>query len=410
MDQLPALNPVGRDKNSAFSYLLLPLFPVDHLPAPILLLHTDHFQNLGCISGHPVKTLRPGPEFFYLPGKRTAPAAFRILQKPYAGIQLDGAKGAGFDMLLTANNHCNDTDLPGVLRTVQVIRERGMKALGTNLDSSEQKYHIQDINGIRIGMVCYTYDDSKDPNQVTFNYHPLPKDSSDLVCSFPKFSASKSREPFYEQLNGQISEMRQKGADAIVVFLHWGEEYHLEPTGDQKEMAQRLCNMGVDLIVGGHPHVVEPVELLSSTENPEHKTVCLYSLGNAVSNQRREEMTSQKSGHTEDGMLFNITFQKYSDNSVYLSGVEVIPTWVNKFANPEGKREYNILPLDNSMRDMWQTMFSLDDAVYQKAVESYGRTMNIAGAGVEASNEWLSRRLPQKETPAETQAEIHTQP
>ncbi len=81
-------------------------------------------------------------------------------------------------------------------------------------------------------------------------------------------------------------------------------------------------------------------------------------------------MTSQKSGHTEDGMLFNFTFQKYSDNSVYLSGVEVIPTWVDKHADPDGKREYNILPLEDSKRDQWQSMFSIDDATYQKAVES----------------------------------------
>ncbi len=325
--------------------------------------------------------------------------------KPYSGNPrlntpdqiVDGAKNAGFDMLLTANNHCNDTDLEGVLRTVKVVREKGLTALGTNLSSEEQKYHIQEINGIKIGMLCYTYEDSQDPGVVTFNYHPLPKESSDLVCSFPKFTNAKSRDPFYQKVSEQIEEMKSKGAEAIVIFLHWGEEYHLDPSQDQKNMAQKLCDLGVDLIVGGHPHVVEPVELLTSTQDPEHKTVCLYSLGNAVSNQRREEMTSQKSGHTEDGMLFNFTFQKYSDNSVYLSDVEVIPTWVDKHADPDGKREYNILPLEDSKRDQWQSMFSIDDATYQKAVESYGRTMNIVGAGLETSNTWLSQQLPHRE-------------
>ena len=315
---------------------------------------------------------------------------------------VDGAKGAGFDLLLTANNHCNDTGIEGVLRTVQVIREKGLKALGTNLDDSEQKYHIQELNGMKIGMLCYTYEDSQNRDQVTFNYNPLPKAQSNLVCAFPKFTNAKSREPFYEKIAGQMAEMRQAGADAIVVFLHWGEEYHLEPSADQRDMAQRLCDLGADVIIGGHPHVVEPVELITGSQDPSHKTVCLYSLGNAFSNQRREEMTTQKSGHTEDGMLFNITFQKYSDDSVYLSQVEVIPTWVNKHMDGEDRREYNILPLEQEKSDQWQTLFAMDEAAYLQAADSYRRTMEIVGAGVTASNEWLTSQLPGQD-PAETE-------
>ena len=323
-------------------------------------------------------------------------------EKPYSGNPkfntpdaiVDGAKAAGFDMLLTANNHCNDTGIDGVLRTVQVIREKGLTALGTNLESSEPKYHIQNVGGIQVGMLCYTYEDSQDLNQVTLNYNPLPKDKSDLVCTFPKFINMKPRDAFYEQAAAQIREMRQQGAEAIVFFLHWGDEYYLQPNADQRDMAQRLCDLGVDVIVGGHPHVVEPVELLTSRENPEQKTVCLYSLGNAFSNQRREEMKSITSGHTEDGMLFNMVFSRYSDDSVYLSSVEVIPTWVNKFSNAEEKREYNILPLEESKKEQWQTLFSLDAMTLPLAQESYGRTMELVSAGLEQSNQWLRSRLP----------------
>ena len=243
-------------------------------------------------------------------------------------------------------------------------------------------------------MLCYTYEDSQNANQVTFNYNPLPEDKSDLVCAFPKFQNSKSREPFYEKIAEQIGQMKNLGADSIVIFLHWGDEYYLEPNADQRDMAQRLCDLGADLIIGGHPHVVEPVELLTSRQDENHKTVCLYSLGNAFSNQRREEMTSQKSGHTEDGMLFNMTFRKYSDNTVRLAGVDVIPTWVNKHTDAEGKRIYNILPLDQAKRDQWQTMFSLDESAGQKVIESYSRTMELVGAGLEASNTWLQSQLP----------------
>ena len=93
----------------------------------------------------------------------------------------------------------------------------------------------------------------------------------------------------------------------MVVYIHWGDEYRLAANKKQIEIAQQLCNLGVDVIVGGHSHVVEPIDLLTSETDPDHKTVCLYSMGNAVSNQRKER-ASIKTGHTEDGVLFSITF------------------------------------------------------------------------------------------------------
>ena len=318
--------------------------------------------------------------------------------KPYSGnpkfntpdALVDSAKAAGFDMLLTANNHCNDTDLEGILRTLKVVREKGLKTLGTNLTNEEEKYVIEDVNGIKVGMLCYTYEDSQNPNVETFNYNPLPSKGKGLVCAFPKFENAKSREPFYTALAQQIEEMREKGAEAIVLFMHWGEEYQLEASQDQKNMAQKLCDLGVDLIVGGHPHVVQPMELLTSTTDPDHKTVCLYSMGNAVSNQRREEMSSRPTGHTEDGMLFNFTFEKYSDGTVALGSVEVIPTWVDMHNNADGKREYNILPLENARRSEWGTLFGLDAGRLPSLDASYQRTMDIVGTGLEASNSYLT--------------------
>ena len=69
--------------------------------------------------------------------------------------------------------------------------------------------------------------------------------------------------------------MEAEGADASVIYLHWGEEYRLNPTEDQRRMAQKLCDLGVDVIIGSHPHVAEPVELLTSGLDESHKTVCL---------------------------------------------------------------------------------------------------------------------------------------
>ena len=324
-------------------------------------------------------------------------------EKPYSGNPkfntpdaiADSAKAAGFDMLLTANNHCNDMGFEGVLRTVEVLRDKGLTALGTNLSEEEPKYHIEEINGIKIGMLCYTYEDSQQRDLVTLNYNPLPAKGKNLVCTFPKFANAKSREPFYEELTASIAQMREQGAELIVLFMHWGEEYHLEASSDQKAMAQKLCDLGIDLLIGGHPHVVEPMELFTGSEDPDHKMICLYSLGNAVSNQRRDKMSSSPNGHTEDGMLFSFTVTRYSDQSVFLSSVEVIPTWVDMhFRNQEEKREYNIIPLDDQFRADWQELYALDEETAGKAAESYDRTMKIVGDGLAESNEWLASRLP----------------
>lgn len=191
--------------------------------------------------------------------------------------------------------------------------------------------------------------------------------------------------------------MKQAGAEATILFIHWGVEYILEENQTQNDMAQKLCDLGIDVIIGGHPHVVQPVELLTSTENPEHKTVCLYSLGNAVSNQRLGFSDAIKTPHTEDGILFTVTFEEYSDGSVYLSEVQGIPTWVNKHRNENGKDEYNILPLDDSCRTSWQEKYDLSDKTVKSCADSFDRTMEIVGEGIAESNEYLAQEKAERE-------------
>ena len=162
--------------------------------------------------------------------------------------------------------------------------------------------------------------------------------------------------------------------------------------------------MGVDVIIGGHPHVVQPMDLLSSTTDPEHKTICIYSLGNAVSNQRIEEM-NLKTGHTEDGVMFSVTFEEFSDGTVKVAEVNVLPTWVNKFTNANWKYEYNILPLDKEQQDQWTTQFNLTQEQYTNACKSYDRTMAILAPGLTKCQTYLSQsgeEQPQTEATTET--------
>ena len=324
--------------------------------------------------------------------------------RPYQGYPMfncpdaivDAAKNAGFDMLLTANNHMYDSGEDGFLRTVRTIREKGLTALGTREEAEEPAYTVQDINGIKVGMVCYTYEQRPEnyrSDRVYLNKNILSATCSALVNSF----VGTELDPFYTEIGGILEQMRNDGAEATVMFIHWGVEYQLTQNAEQQQIAQKLCDLGFDVIVGGHPHVVQPVELLESTVDPEHRTVCLYSMGNAVSNQRQGELTSITTAHTEDGAMFSMTFSKYSDGTVYLEDVALIPTWVraidvngNTVVRRSGTiRRYEILPLDDSLRSQWQEQFGIDSSTLAQCTDSWQRTMDITGAGLTQSQDYL---------------------
>lgn len=297
---------------------------------------------------------------------------------------IDGVKNAGFDMMLTANNHSYDTQLKGYLRTLDVVRSSGLETLGTYASADEQKWTVVNINGIRVGMLCYTWASYVSEGRPSLNGNaPIAKTG---LCNY---FHSSDLPGFYAEVKQYLSEMSAAGAEASVMYIHWGVEYKLQANQEQKAIAQALCDLGIDVIVGGHPHVVQPIDLLESATDPNHKTVCLYSTGNAVSNQRQGNLSAIKTAHTEDGILFTFSFEKYSDGDVYLSDVDAIPTWVNMHTK-NGAKEYNILPLDYDREAEWATMFDIDESTTRAAADSYDRTMAIIGEGLKEVQTWLS--------------------
>jgi len=296
-----------------------------------------------------------------------------------------GMKDAGFDGILTANNHTYDTRTIGLMRTQQIIREAGLSKLGTKEAADDPNYMVVERNGIRLGLACYTYEtdgyaDQKALNGIGINAADIP-----LINSFDY----SHTDLFYAELSESMAQAKEEGADAFVLFIHWGNEYQITQNATQSAIAQDLCDLGVDVIIGGHPHVVQPVELLTSAKDEAHKTVCLYSMGNAVSNQRRQNM-NLNTGHTEDGVLFSVTFTRYSDGTVILEKADLLPTWVNLRTNPTtGRREYNILPLDKELPD-WKVQLELTDATLASALASYDRTMAIVGNGMTQVNTYLA--------------------
>lgn len=298
---------------------------------------------------------------------------------------VDAVKKAGFDGLLTANNHSYDTKSPGFHRTQQVIADRELGVLGTVPTADTPNYLVQDINGIRVGMICYTYETVRQKgHDKALNAIPLDNADAPLINSFNY----DDLDAFYARLETQMGEMKQAGAEATVMFIHWGTEYKTKPNGWQKKIGQALCDMGVDVIVGGHAHVVQPMEVLTSKKDPTHTTLCLYSLGNAVSNIRYSET---RPAETEDGMLFTFTLAKYTDGTVIVESADVLSTWVNRHNDATGKEIFPVIPLDPHVQD-WKASFGLTDKTLKQATASAARSRAILDEGLTAVNAFYSQQ------------------
>ena len=133
-----------------------------------------------------------------------------------------------------------------------------------------------------------------------------------------------------------IDKAREKNVDIVLVHLHYGPEYNREPSDYQKEIVQKIIELGADIIIGGHPHVVQPVDFFKTNNTELDSGFVAYSMGNFISNQRWR--------YSDAGVILNIQISKnILTDSIYLSEVTYLPTWVFK-GNTERGREYIILP------------------------------------------------------------------
>ena len=293
----------------------------------------------------------------------------------------DAVIASGTDMVLTANNHSYDTGSTGLRRTRDVLTEKGLSFTGSYYDG-DKKYLVADVGGVKIGMINYTYQTGNLTNYSLNGRSMLPEDANHVNM----FSANHLEE-FYADMKANIDLMYADGAEAIMLYIHWGNEYHQEPDAIQKAIAQKMCDLGVDVIVGGHPHVIEPIDIISSNVSGK-QTVCIYSTGNAVSNQRIHEMKNTgkafpcvANGASEDGVIFSVSFTKKGNGEVIVSAIDAMPTWVNLYWQ-DGIRHYQIIPLDKS-KD-FSTSFNLSAVENGPTLanNSYNRTMSLLEPGL----------------------------
>lgn len=279
----------------------------------------------------------------------------------------DAIKGSGVDIVSTINNHTYDRGSDGVYRTLDVLNSKDIEHVGTQKNDEDENFLIKDVDGVKLGITAYSY------GQVygsTTALNGLNIDYNDLN-NLNIFNSSYVDIAFNE-IKDTLDVMNNKESDLQVVILHWGDEYTRQPNEFQKELAKKLCDYGVDIIIGSHPHMVQPIEMIKSDEN-DNETLVIYSLGNFLSNQRNEILNKK---YTEDGVIVNIGVNKnLNTGETKISNVEYIPTWVNKYNNKNGKLTYEIIPLIN------EKQFSkIDNLPLDKAKKSYDNTTSIIGS------------------------------
>ena len=295
----------------------------------------------------------------------------------------------GFDMMLTANNHCYDYGTSGLLRTLDVIQNAGLDTLGTISSVEENRYIVKNINGIKIGMVNYTYADIQDDrNNFVINDMQVDSKTAGLINIFDYANLDL----FYNEMENHISGMRAAGAEAIVLFIHWGDQFSVNPSSTQEIIARKMCDLGVDVIAGSHPHVIQPIVQLTSTDG-KHQTLCMYSMGNFLSNQRADNIALE-TGHSEDGLMFSFTFVKYSNGEVHVEFVDLMPTWV-LVRGGENNKSFQILPLDVDVED-WSEVYSLDGDQASNANKSLERTNALIYHSLNAVKQQLQQQMEER--------------
>ena len=193
-------------------------------------------------------------------------------------------KDAGFDILLTANNHCLDRRNKGLIRTLDVLDSLGIAHVGTYRDSAERDSlypYLTTVNNITFAILNYTY-----------GTNGIPANPPCIVNLIDT-----------AQILIDINKARAKKADVIIACMHWGDEYVLKQNKTQEQLTDWLIENGVDHIIGNHPHVIQPTELRKDKYNGGHHFIA-YSLGNYISNMSAR--------NTDIGMSATLRFSKLS--------------------------------------------------------------------------------------------------
>lgn len=238
---------------------------------------------------------------------------------------------AGVDAVSVANNHAFDQGRPGFLETLEEVSHAGLVPVGAGVAPRASGPVRREVNGISLAFLGYAHFFNQDGND----------------CPPPRAGAPACVQASLLDRARAVEEVRAAAAtaDAVVVSLHWGEEYHAQPRAEDVELAHRLADAGALVIIGHHPHVLQPVELYRRADG--RIAVIAYSLGNFISNQSRNYVagvTPPDVAATRDGALLRVELARRDYGRgvtrVEVGGTDVLPLWTeNDTAEIDRRRD-----------------------------------------------------------------------
>lgn len=242
-------------------------------------------------------------------------------------------KQAGFDALTTANNHSFDRGYIGIKRTLTVLDSLGIPHTGTTDSQQERsKPLVVNVHGVNVGIIAYTYGLNggalSGQNRTTVNIVDTTAIRADIQY---------------------LQELPQaERPDIILASLHWGAEYQLQPSPEQRKFADWLFRAGVHALLGAHPHVVQTVENKSVVRVMEGRLDTLqrpaiYSMGNFISGQRTKPR--------ETGVVVWLEIEKSASGGAKTVGMGYTPTYIDKRRNDEGRTEYRVLNVPQAVKE-----------------------------------------------------------
>ena len=233
--------------------------------------------------------------------------------QPYSGFPMFNAppelltalREAGVDFVTMANNHILDRFYDGMLLTMDNVEAAGLAHGGTNRSKEEQlEPNIVEVGGVKLGMLCYT----DYTNGLEKRSDPQARESGVNYIEDADFAA-------------EVQKLREAGADAVIAYMHWGREYRREANDEQRAVTDRLLAAGVDVILGSHPHVVQPAGMREVTlaDGTKHEALVAYSLGNFNS-----AMTDE---YTDSGIILEFTLVEQEAGGFAVENIGFVPTY-----------------------------------------------------------------------------------
>lgn len=239
---------------------------------------------------------------------------------------IDALSQAGFSVLTLANNHMWDGKMAGVETTLETLAQYGIASTGAYANKEDaQKILICQVQDVNVAVIAHT---SKRNRSISPDW--AVDYTGDLGPVVDKIKRSK-----------------ELGADIVLVMIHWGSEGVTDVGSSQIKAAKTLAEAGADVILGAHPHVLQPAQWLTVQDElgQEHRAFVAYSMGNFLSNQRYNDPPH------DAGVIFDVALEKDLDQGICrVSEVSCIPTWVRR-NTVKGQYIYDVVPVEKSIAE-----------------------------------------------------------